>query len=86
MEVLSSVRGCVLDVLDGALDDAKDLPLTPELRIKSAVSIRRWAHSLCKLGSIPKTELPTRKSVESISQNGTMMRPCTPRKHVVLVK
>ena len=65
MEVLTSVRGCVLDVLDGALDDAKDPPLTPELWIKSAVSIRRWAHSLSKLGSIPKTELPTRKSVES---------------------
>ena len=40
MEVLSSVRGRVLDVLDGALDDATDPPLTPEPRIKSAVSIR----------------------------------------------
>ena len=43
MEVLSSVRGRVLDVLDGALDDATDSPLTPEPRIKSAVSIRPGA-------------------------------------------
>ena len=54
MEVLSSVRGRVLDVFDGALDDATDPPLTPEPQIKSAVSIRRWAHSLNKLGSIRK--------------------------------
>ena len=40
IEVLSSVRGHVLDVLDGALDSATDPPLTPEPRIKSAVSIR----------------------------------------------
>ena len=40
MEVLSSVRGHVLDVLDGALDTATDPPLTPEPLIKSAVSIR----------------------------------------------
>ena len=65
MEVLSSVRGRVLDVLDGALDDATDTPLTPEPRIKSAVSIRCWAHSLNKLGSIRKTELWTRKFVQS---------------------
>ena len=43
MEVLSSVRGRVLDVLDGALDDATDPPLTHEPRIKSAVSIRPGA-------------------------------------------
>ena len=43
MEVLSSVRGRVLDVLDGALDDATDPPLTPEPGIKSAVSIRPGA-------------------------------------------
>ena len=54
MEVLSSVRGRVLDVLDGVLDDATDPPLTPEPRINSAVLIRRWAHSLSKLGSIRK--------------------------------
>ena len=43
MEVLSSVRGRVLDVLDGALDDATDPPLTHEPLIKSAVSIRPGA-------------------------------------------
>ena len=42
-----------------------DRPLTPEPRTKSAVSIGRWAHSLNKLGSIRKTELRTRKFVES---------------------
>ena len=65
MEVLSSVRGRVLDVLDGALDDATDPPLTPEPRIKSAVSIRCWARSLNKLGSIRKTEQRTRKFLYS---------------------
>ena len=30
VEVLPSVRGRELDVLDGALDDATDPPLTPE--------------------------------------------------------
>ena len=40
MELLSSVRGHVLDVPDGALDSETDPPLTPEPRIKSAVSIR----------------------------------------------
>ena len=34
MEVLSSVSRGMLDVLDGALDDATDPPLTPEPRIK----------------------------------------------------
>ena len=34
MEVLTSVSGRVLDVLDGALDDATDPPLTPEPQIK----------------------------------------------------
>ena len=43
VEVLSSVRGRVLDVLDGALDDATDPPLTPEPGIKSAVSMRPGA-------------------------------------------
>ena len=42
-----------------------DRSLTPERQTKSAVSIRRWAHSLNKLGSIRKTELRTRKFVES---------------------
>ena len=42
-EVLPSVRGRELDVLDGALDDATDPPLTPEPGIKSAVSIRPGA-------------------------------------------
>ena len=32
MDVLSSVRGRVLDVLDGALDDTTDPPLIPEPR------------------------------------------------------
>ena len=52
IELLSSGRGCVLDVLDDLLDDGADPPLTPPPRIKSAVSIRCWAHSLNKLGSI----------------------------------
>ena len=55
IELLSSGRagrGCVLDVLDDALDDEVDPPLTPAPQIKSAVSIKRWAHSLNKLGSI----------------------------------
>ena len=50
MELLSSVRGSVLDVLDGALDDATDPPLTPEPWIKSAVSIRPGADPRFFLG------------------------------------
>ena len=38
------------DALDD--DDEVDPPLTPAARVKSAVSIKRWAHSLNKLGSI----------------------------------
>ena len=57
IELLSSCRagrGCVFDVLDDALDDddEADPPLTPAPRVKSAVSIKRWAHSLNKLGLI----------------------------------
>ena len=55
IELLSSGRAgrrCVLDVLDDALDDEADPPLTPAPRIKSAVSIKCWALSLHKLGSI----------------------------------
>ena len=50
MELLSSVRGHVLDVPDGALDSATDPPLTPEPRIKSAVSIRPRADPESFLG------------------------------------
>ena len=42
MEVLSSVRGRVLDVLDGALDDATDPSLTPEPRIKGHIPSINW--------------------------------------------
>ena len=62
IELLSSGRagcGCVLDVLDDALDEEADPPLTPAPRIKSAVSIKRWAHSLNKLGSIIAKNLTT---------------------------
>ena len=87
MEVLSSVRGRVLDVFDGALDDATGPPLTPEPRIKSSVSIRCWAHSLNKLGSIRKNwAMHSQVCTVRISWNGTMMKACAPWKYVVVVK
>lgn len=66
IELLSSGRagrGCVLDVLD----DEADPPLTSPPRIKSAVSIRRWAHSLNKLGSIE--EVIEAKTLRAINRD-----------------
>ena len=65
MDILSSVRGRLFDVLDGTLDDATDPPLIPEPRHKFLFQLDAGHIPSVNWDPFAKTELRTRKFVQS---------------------